>query len=66
MAMISPPLQRTDLAEQLGMKGKELTAAIREMKKCGRLIQRRVNAGPMTAKKKVVFNLVATNLNLEV
>ncbi|MFZ2974943.1 MAG: hypothetical protein WA049_20130 [Ferribacterium limneticum] len=64
--MISPPLQRTDLAEQLGVKGKELTAAIREMKKCGRLIQRRVSAGPMTAKKKVVFNLVATNLNLEV
>ena len=64
--MISPPLQRADLAEKLGIKGKELTAAIREMKKCGRLIQRRVSAGPMTAKKKVVFNFVATNLNLEV
>lgn len=59
-------MQITDLAEHLGKKGKELTAAIREMKKCGRLIQRRVGAGPMSAKKKVVFNLVATNLNLEV
>ena len=38
--MISPPLQRADLAKKLGMKGKELTAAIREMKKCGRLILR--------------------------
>ena len=64
--MISPPLSRNDLAEQLGTKGKELTAAIREMKKCGRLIQRRVSAGPMTPKKKVVFNFVATNLTLEV
>lgn len=55
-----------DLAEQLGVKGKELTAAIREMKKCGKLIQRRVSAGPTTPKKKTVFNFVATNLTLEV
>lgn len=64
--MISLPLTRADLADQLGIKGKELTAAIRAMKQCGKLIQRRVSAGPTTPKKKVVFNLVATNLNLEV
>jgi len=64
--MISPPLTRADLSEQFGAKGKDLTVVIREMKKCGKLIQRRVSAGPTTPKKKVVFNLVATNLNLEV
>jgi hypothetical protein len=64
--MISPPLTRADLAAQTGCKGKELTQRIREMKKAGSLIQRKVSAGPMTAKKKVVFNIVATNLNLEV
>lgn len=64
--MISPPLSRRELAEKLGATGKELTQRIREMKQCGRLIQRRVSAGPMTPKKKVVFNFCPTNLELEV
>ena len=54
------------LAEKFGLKGKKLTVEIRRMKQCGKLIQRRVSAGPTSPKKKVVFNLVATNLTLEV
>lgn len=64
--MISTPPTRSELASQIGAEGKELSAAIRAMKQCGKLIQRRVSVGPTTLKKKVVFNFVATNLNLEV
>jgi len=65
-SMITPPLKRAELAEKLGVAGKELTAAIREMKHRGKVIQRRISAGPLTTKKMVVFHFVATNLNLEV
>lgn len=64
--MISPPMSRSEVGNQLGATGKELTAAIKAMKLERRIIQRRVSAGPMTTKKKVVFNFIATNLSLPV
>lgn len=64
--MISPNFMRSELADRFGVKGKDMTQRINELKQFGKLIQRRVSAVPMTKKKKVVFNFVATNLQLEV
>ena len=66
--MIPPPLPRNELEQQLAEKGKELTAKLKQMKAEGRLIQRRVSAGPAVPTKKVVFHLVPVSLelNLEV
>ena len=62
--MISPPLTRAELAIQFALKGKELTAKIKALKQAGNIIQRRIPVGPMTHRKRVVYNMVATTMQL--
>lgn len=63
--MFSAEFTRAQIAEKLGLKGKELTAELRSLKRQGKIIQRRKFVEPTVSNKKVtVFQYVAVNMEL--
>jgi len=66
--MFSQPLTRAELAQYLppgGADSKAISSFIKEQKREGRLIERRVYAEPAKSKKqRSVYLFVATNLEL--
>lgn len=64
--MYGPPKTKEQLAEELGMKGKQLTDALRREVSGGRMVRRMVFRDPIAGNRRhAVWQSVPQNLELE-